>query len=135
MVGRLLEFKLRIDNCMQKSFENNSEYNGVVRKAWEYFLNERQNKPAELIAKFIDHQLRTGARGISEQELEDSLDRVMDIFRYIHGKDVFQAFYKKDLAKVRLLTCIFCFNRTFTFFLWFFWFCFSYPCTICLIFF
>ncbi len=27
----------------------------------------------------------------------------MDIFRFVHGKDVFQAFYKKDLAKRLLL--------------------------------
>jgi len=30
------------------------------------------------------------------------LDKIMVIFRFIHGKDVFEAFYKKDLAK-RLL--------------------------------
>uniref|UniRef100_A0A8C1UP68 Cullin-4A n=1 Tax=Cyprinus carpio TaxID=7962 RepID=A0A8C1UP68_CYPCA len=30
------------------------------------------------------------------------LDKIMIIFRFIHGKDVFEAFYKKDLAK-RLL--------------------------------
>jgi hypothetical protein len=27
----------------------------------------------------------------------------MVLFRYIHGKDVFEAFYKKDLAKRLLL--------------------------------
>ncbi len=31
------------------------------------------------------------------------LDRVLIIFRYISGKDVFEAFYKKDLAKRLLL--------------------------------
>ena len=36
------------------------------------------------------------------QELERLLDKIMVLFRFIHGKDVFEAFYKKDLAK-RLL--------------------------------
>lgn len=31
------------------------------------------------------------------------MDKVMVLFRYIHGKDVFEAFYKKDLAKRLLL--------------------------------
>lgn len=34
--------------------------------------------------------------------MERILDKIMIIFRFIHGKDVFEAFYKKDLAK-RLL--------------------------------
>ena len=34
--------------------------------------------------------------------MERLLDKIMVLFRYIHGKDVFEAFYKKDLAK-RLL--------------------------------
>jgi cullin-4 len=36
--------------------------------------------------------------------LETLLDRVMVLFRYINGKDVFEAFYKKDLAKRLLLS-------------------------------
>nr|KAG5690953.1 hypothetical protein BaRGS_027272 [Batillaria attramentaria] len=38
----------------------------------------------------------------TEEELEKLLDKIMVLFRFIHGKDVFEAFYKKDLAK-RLL--------------------------------
>lgn len=32
-----------------------------------------------------------------------TLDRVLILFRYIQGKDVFEAFYKRDLAKRLLL--------------------------------
>lgn len=35
--------------------------------------------------------------------MEDALNSVMQLFRYINGKDVFEAFYKKDLAKRLLL--------------------------------
>jgi cullin-4 len=31
------------------------------------------------------------------------MDRIMQIFRFINGKDVFEAFYKKDLGKRLLL--------------------------------
>merc|ERR1712001_693455 len=59
-------------------------------------------KPAELTAKFVDSKLKAGNKEASEEELEKLLDKIMVIFRFIHGKDVFEAFYKKDLAK-RLL--------------------------------
>jgi len=55
-----------------------------------------------MIAKFVDSKLRAGNKEASEEELEKLLDKIMVIFRFIHGKDVFEAFYKKDLAK-RLL--------------------------------
>ena len=37
------------------------------------------------------------------QELEEVLDKTMTLFRYIDGKDMFEAFYKKDLSKRLLL--------------------------------
>lgn len=53
-------------------------------------------------AKAVDARLRAGNKEASEEELEKMLDRLLILFRFIHGKDVFEAFYKKDLAK-RLL--------------------------------
>lgn len=53
-------------------------------------------------AKFVDVKLRAGNKEATEEELERLLDKIMVLFRFIHGKDVFEAFYKKDLAK-RLL--------------------------------
>ena len=54
------------------------------------------------LAKAVDARLRAGNKEASEEELEKILDRLLMLFRFIHGKDVFEAFYKKDLAK-RLL--------------------------------
>lgn len=60
-------------------------------------------------AKFQEIKLRNefaerfARRQETEEEVERILDRVVVIFRYIHGKDIFEAFYKKDLAKRLLL--------------------------------
>ncbi len=40
---------------------------------------------------------------MSEDEVETALNKVMVLFRSIHGKDAFEMFYKKDLAKRLLL--------------------------------
>ncbi|KAK1346380.1 hypothetical protein QTO34_000235 [Cnephaeus nilssonii] len=53
-------------------------------------------------AKYVDSKLRAGNKEATDEELEKMLDKIMIIFRFIYGKDVFEAFYKKDLAK-RLL--------------------------------
>uniref|UniRef100_A0A6N2LBN3 Cullin family profile domain-containing protein n=1 Tax=Salix viminalis TaxID=40686 RepID=A0A6N2LBN3_SALVM len=49
-----------------------------------------------LIAKFLDEKLRAGNKVTSEEDLEGTLEKVL-------GKDVFEAFYKKDLAERLLL--------------------------------
>ncbi|KAL5247244.1 hypothetical protein ACHWQZ_G019191 [Mnemiopsis leidyi] len=103
MVQELLEFKDTIDSIIKQSF-NKEDCVEVKKKAFEEFINMRPNKPAELIAKFIDSKLRSGNKEQTEEELEELLDKVMVLFRFIHGKDIFEAFYKKDLAKRLLMS-------------------------------
>lgn len=102
MVQELLDFKDSTDNIVATCFNKNDKFNNSLKEAFEHFINQRTNKPAELIAKFVDSKLRAGNKEATEEELERLLDKIMVLFRFIHGKDVFEAFYKKDLAK-RLL--------------------------------
>ena len=90
------------------------------------FASHHSSLFAIVTAKYIDTQLKSGNKEWSDEELDNLLDNVMVLFRYIHGgrgfcshrrktvcldfllylytgKDVFEAFYKKDLAKRLLL--------------------------------
>ncbi|XP_036621814.1 cullin-4B-like [Trichosurus vulpecula] len=102
MVQELLDFKDKVDHIIDISFMKNERFVNATKEAFETFINKRPNKPAELIAKFVDSKLRAGNREATDEELEKMLDKIMIIFRFIYGKDVFEAFYKKDLVK-RLL--------------------------------
>jgi len=102
MVQELLDFKDKVDNVISECFMKNEKFVNSMKESFESFINLRQNKPAELIAKYVDSKLRAGNKEATEEELEKLLDKILVIFRFIHGKDVFEAFYKKDLAK-RLL--------------------------------
>ncbi|XP_071163258.1 cullin-4A-like [Mytilus edulis] len=102
MVQKLLDFKEKLDNVIDICFAKNEKFINGLKESFEHFINQRQNKPAELIAKYVDSKLRSGNKEATEEELERLLDKIMVLFRFIHGKDVFEAFYKKDLAK-RLL--------------------------------
>lgn len=95
MVQDLLTFKDKMDFIVANCFERNEKFTNSLREAFEYFINQRSNKPAELIAKYVDMKLRAGNKEATEEELEQILDKIMVQFRFIHGKDVFEAFYKK----------------------------------------
>ena len=84
------------------------------------------SKVSEMVAKYIDMLLRGGLKAVprslafdakdrdeaekqgqastgdEDAELDRQLDQGLELFRFIEGKDVFEAFYKKDLAR-RLL--------------------------------
>jgi hypothetical protein len=93
-----------------------------VASCWE----TGTSKIGEMIAKYIDMLLRGGLKSLPKEllsdlkdretaqkegqastgdedaELDRQLDQALELFRFIEGKDAFEAFYKKDLAR-RLL--------------------------------
>ncbi|XP_055346705.1 cullin-4A-like [Paramacrobiotus metropolitanus] len=103
MVPNMLVLKSKTDDILKNCFSSDPNFKDAAREGFEHFINQRANKPAEMIAKFVDSKLKMGNKEVSEEELEMLMDRLLILFRYIHGKDVFEAFYKKDLAKRLLL--------------------------------
>ncbi len=81
MVQELLDFKDKLDTIMAECFGGNEQFIVSMKEAFEAFINRRQNKPAELIAKFVDSKLRAGNKEADEEEMERILDKIMVIFR------------------------------------------------------
>lgn len=104
MVIEILKFKTSLDIVLKHCFENDKLFQNALMESFEYFMNTRGNKPAELIAKFIDSKLKITKKQPRANEMDaNQLDQVLTLFRYIQGKDAFETYYKKFLAK-RLLT-------------------------------
>ncbi|CAG8716837.1 7027_t:CDS:10 [Cetraspora pellucida] len=103
MVTELLYLKAKMDEIVSGAFQGNNTFNYTVKESFEMFINQRQNKPAELIAKYVDQTLRLGNKSMDDTDIERTLNEVLVLFRYIQGKDIFEAFYKRDLAKRLLL--------------------------------
>jgi hypothetical protein len=99
MIQRLLDFKEKLDTITQDALTGASDVKEAVKKSFQVFINKRSNKPAELVAKFIDSYLK---KKNASAGFEGVLDQLLVLFRFIQGKDVFEAFYQKDLAR-RLL--------------------------------
>ena len=83
MVASLLTMKERMDEVLTQAFARNESFGNTLKDSFEHFINSRPNRPAELIAKFIDARLKTGNKGQTEEELEQVLDKVLTLFRYV----------------------------------------------------
>ncbi|CAO3591067.1 unnamed protein product [Absidia cylindrospora] len=111
MVLTLLQYKDKLDQTLKMAFHNNPSFSNALKESFENFINSRDNKPAEMLAKFIDNELRFGTKKQQQmqqeqqqQNIEELLNKVLVIFRYIQGKDAFEAFYKRFLSKRLLLS-------------------------------
>lgn len=51
---------------------------------------------------YLDEKFKKDFKGLAEAEVNEKLDKVIQIFRYLSDKDIFEGFYKTSLAK-RLL--------------------------------
>lgn len=104
MVKGLLEFKQSLDEIGRQAFANNPDFIVSINRGFSNFINKRENKPNELLARYVDCMLRSGHKGgLTDDELEISMDKIMVLFRFINGKDVFEGFYKAFLSKRLLL--------------------------------
>jgi len=103
LVQDLLDFKAKMDFLLENSFFKLTTFLNALREAFESFINLRSGKVAELLAKFVGSKMSCANKSSSEEDLEQLLDRVMILFRFVHGKDTFEAFYKNDLSKRLLL--------------------------------
>ena len=63
----------------------------------------RRNKPAEMIAKYLDKAMRKGQGSGSDAEFQALLDSALALYRFTDDKDVFRTFYHRSLAKRLLL--------------------------------
>ncbi|KAL6049859.1 Cullin-3A isoform A [Balamuthia mandrillaris] len=101
-VQALLDLKEKYDRLLTGAFLNDKNFQHALNQAFEFFIN-LNNKSPEFISLFIDEKLKKGLKGVSEEEVEVILDKVMMLFRYIQEKDVFEKYYKQHLAKRLLL--------------------------------
>jgi cullin 1 len=102
---KILSFNLAADTSMvEKQFGSNSLFQKALKDAFSDFVNRDVGKfsNAELMSSFCDRLLRTGGEKLSDEEVEASLEKVVQLFSYLVDKDLFAEIYRNQLAK-RLL--------------------------------
>ncbi|KAI5292835.1 hypothetical protein KEM52_006033 [Ascosphaera acerosa] len=124
MIESLLRLKAAATEVLKDCFADDSDLREAAREAFDEFLNKplpdgvENRRPGQLLARHVDHILRGGwrsavaqqgkdpsevaAQGDDEAEIDAQLDDALALFRHIHGKAVFEALYKDNLAR-RLL--------------------------------
>ncbi|KAI9205908.1 Cullin [Polychytrium aggregatum] len=104
-VEALLSVHKKYNDLSSEAFRNEAGFVASLDKACREFVNRNKvcaassSKSPELLARFCDSLLRKSSRVAEEGEVEEILNSIMIVFKYVEDKDVFQKFYSKMLAK------------------------------------
>ena len=79
-VQSLLDLKDKYDGLISSAFNSDKTFMHAVNEAFESFINHNNRSP-EYLSLFVDHKMRQGLKGSSEEEVELTLDKVMMLFR------------------------------------------------------
>lgn len=101
LVCSLLELRRKCDEMLLNGLNSDKSFSQALNNAFEFFVNKNPRSP-EYISLFMDGRLRKGSKGGTEEEIEESLEQSIILFRYLAEKDLFEKYYKQHLAK-RLL--------------------------------
>lgn len=89
---------------VKTDFSGHSLFQKALKDAFVEVVNKDvgQFSNAELMSTFCDRVLKSGGEKLSEVEVEQNLDRIVQLFSYLTEKDMFAEIYRNQLAK-RLL--------------------------------
>ncbi|KAI9140141.1 Cullin [Paraphysoderma sedebokerense] len=104
-VDALLAVHKKYADLVNTAFRGEPGFVAALDKACREFVNRNKicktaaSKSPELLARYCDSLLKKSSKNPEEGELEDLLNSIMVVFKYVEDKDVFQKFYSKMLAK------------------------------------
>ncbi|KAI9911882.1 hypothetical protein PsorP6_009299 [Peronosclerospora sorghi] len=91
-------------SIVNEQFAGNSLFQKALKEAFVEFVNKDvgPDSSAKLMSTFCDRILKTGGEKLSDEQVEDYLEKVVFVFSYLTDKDLFAEIYRNQLAK-RLL--------------------------------
>ncbi|KAF6171670.1 hypothetical protein GIB67_042185 [Kingdonia uniflora] len=104
-VRKVIELHDKYMAYVNDCFVNHSLFHKALKEAFEVFCNKgvSGSSSAELLATFCDNILKKGgSEKLSDEAIEETLEKVVRLLAYISDKDLFAEFYRKKLAR-RLL--------------------------------
>lgn len=125
-ISEVIAMQERLAEVLRVCFHQQDMFRVAFKNSFEFVLNSSTLPPAagapstcsskvsELLAKYFDKRLRSGAQSSSagseggmslglDMQLEQSLEKCLSLFCYVNSKDVFEAFYRKYLSRRLLL--------------------------------
>lgn len=103
-VDTLTQLHAKFSALISTSFNDDSAFLTTMDQAYKEVVNattlcDDYTLGPELMARHSDGLLRKGTTALSESDLDTKLNQLVNVFKYVDDKDIFQTVYSKLLAK------------------------------------
>lgn len=82
-VANVISLREKMMNIHIKSFSKDTNIDLAIKNAFESFLNLDSEKTAMSLVYYLDDQFKKDFKQLSEAEINERLERVIKIFRYL----------------------------------------------------
>ena len=87
-VPELISLKKEMDQLVITCFQNNKNFQDNENKAFNQFMTK--DIYAKQLSNYVDYCMRVGFKGKSDEEIENTLNDIISIFKNLNSKLVFQ---------------------------------------------
>ncbi|KAF2536572.1 hypothetical protein F2Q68_00018632 [Brassica cretica] len=97
LIRKVIELHDKYMVYVVECFQNHTLFHKALKEAFEIFCNKTVagSSSAELLATFCDNILKKGgSEKLSDEAIEDTLEKVVKLLAYISDKDLFAEFYR-----------------------------------------
>ena len=93
-IPELISLKKEMDILVEKCFSNDPLFQDVKNKSFSLFM-----KKDKQLSNYIDHCMRIGFKGKSPEEIENTLNDIISLFKCLSSKLVFQTESNKKMSE------------------------------------
>ena len=95
-IPELINLKKEMDNLVAECFENHTLFQDKKNKAFSNFMN--RDIYAKQLSNYTDFCMRSGFKGKSQEEIENTLNDIIGLFKCINSKLLFQMETNKKMS-------------------------------------
>jgi hypothetical protein len=95
-IPELIKLKKELDALVEFAFDNHILFQDTKNKAFSFFMNRELY--SKQLANFCDIEMKAGLKGANEQQTEEKLNNIINLFKCLNNKLIFQIEYAKLLS-------------------------------------
>lgn len=95
-IPELIKLKKEMDNLVATCFANDILFQDTKNKAFSFFMNKEIY--SKQLSNYIDFMMKKGIKAFNEGQIEDNLNDIINLFKCLNNKLVFQIEANKKLS-------------------------------------
>ena len=95
-IPELIKLKKEMDSLVQEAFDNNILFQDTKNKAFSFFMNKEIY--SKQLSNYTDYMMKKGIKALSESQIDDALNDIINLFKCLNSKLVFQLEANKKMS-------------------------------------